>query len=438
MDGTGSGWRARWARRESERRRDAYEAAEDSWLRRDADLRQLCAQAEESEGWVEAPAGLPVALDDGEVVFAVLPAAELIEVAARHTAGLPTPELTVVPVERTARPPRLPTKTRVADAGMAVVTDRRILLLGRGGTREWTYPQLSGIAHDPAAPFTLLHTHDAAEMFGIRVPSAAASDFRLRLTLAYADAIGERDAVLDRLDEAVAAHWRTRPPTPAAATPAQAPASARLARPSLVAAVAVAIALAAVVGAVRWSAPQRPEAVVSAEVGAGAAPVGSTAPEADTAIGTAASSAAATPGTGTPGTTAAGATGSGPAAGTTAAGPGVSAPPGGPPVTPPGRPTPTTSSDPSTPSPTASPGSPSPTPGDRCGAPENPYGYNYCGGSYVDDPASDVCSYFDCVDTFWNGKGYMVQCQDGMVSMTGVQRGPCAEHSGTWRTVYDA
>ena len=81
-------------------------------------------------------------------------------------------------------------------------------------------------------------------------------------------------------------------------------------------------------------------------------------------------------------------------------------------------------------------GSPSPSAGDRCGAPENPYGYNYCGGSYIYDPAADVCDWFDCVATFWDGRGYLVQCKDGLVSRTGQPGGPCAGHEGTWRPVY--
>ncbi|RQX00182.1 hypothetical protein DKL51_07245, partial [Micromonospora globispora] len=230
-DGTASGWRARWVRRENERRRTAYEAAVAAWRRYDDQLRQVCARAEEPAERAETPVGVPVPLDDGEVVVTVQPAAELVEVTARHVAGLPAAGLTVVPVEETDRSPRLPKGVAVADAGMAVVTDRRLILVGRGGHREWPYEELTGVAHDPHEPFTLLHTHSRGGIGGVRVPRSAASAFRLHLTLAYAEAIGARDELLDQLDEELVAHSRRRPAVPAAATPADAPASARLARP---------------------------------------------------------------------------------------------------------------------------------------------------------------------------------------------------------------
>ncbi|GAA4570069.1 hypothetical protein GCM10023176_27920 [Micromonospora coerulea] len=434
-DDTATGWRARWARRENERRRTAYEAAVETWRRRDDELRRICARAEDPQEPLETPAGLPVTLDPDEVVATVQPVAELVEVAARHTAGLPAPELTVVPVEDRGGSSRLPKGVTVVDAGMAVVTDRRLILVGGRGTREWPYPRLTGVAHDPDEPFTLLHMDDRGRIGGVRVPAGAAADFRLRLTMAYADAAGGRDALLDRLDEAVVTHWRTRPATPGPATPADAPAAARLARPALVAAVAVLVALAAVAGTVRWSAADRPVVGMGLDGGPGAAPTGPVEPTASTAIGAPAGSVAPPTGTGPTDAAASGRPqpGTAPAAPAAAATTGTSSPPrGGPPTTSSVRPTPDRTG--ARPSPTS--GSPSPTPTGRCGAPENPYGYNYCGGSYVDDPAADVCSYFDCVATFWDGNGYVVQCNDGLVSMTGVPRGPCADHGGTRRPLY--
>ncbi|MEH0844419.1 hypothetical protein V6U81_18725 [Micromonospora sp. CPCC 205711] len=438
-DGTASGWRARWVIRENERRRTAYEAAVEAWRRRDNELRQFCARAEEPDQSAETPVGLPVDLEADEVVATVQPAAELLEVTARHTTGLPASDLTVVPVADPVRSPGLTKGIAVADAGMAVVTDRRLILIGRRGVREWPYPQLTGLAHHPEEPFTLLHEDGTGRIRGVRVPPTAASDFRLRLTVAYADAVGEMDELLDRLDEAVVAHWRTQPATPTPATPAEAPAAARLARPALVAAVAVLVALAGVVGAVRWSASDRP--VVGMEIGGGpgAASTAPAEPEPSTAIGAPLSSTAPTASTGAPppdATTAPGGSGPGTAPGPTSGpatwpGPGPTA--GATPTRPSARPT-ATSTGGGRPSPST--GSPSPTSGDLCGAPENPYGYNYCGGSYIYDPAADVCDWFDCVDTFWDGKGYLVQCEDGLVSMTGVQGGPCAGHGGTRRPGY--
>lgn len=72
-----------------------------------------------------------------------------------------------------------------------------------------------------------------------------------------------------------------------------------------------------------------------------------------------------------------------------------------------------------------------------CGAPGNPYGYNFCGtGGYVTSPPSAICSYFNCIANFFNGRGYMVECNDGTYSMSGGIRGACSYHGGEDRPVY--
>lgn len=72
-----------------------------------------------------------------------------------------------------------------------------------------------------------------------------------------------------------------------------------------------------------------------------------------------------------------------------------------------------------------------------CGAPSNPYGYNFCGrGGYVTNPPQDICSYFNCIPNFWNGVGYMEECHDATYSMSGGRRGACSYHGGELRPVY--
>jgi hypothetical protein len=74
-----------------------------------------------------------------------------------------------------------------------------------------------------------------------------------------------------------------------------------------------------------------------------------------------------------------------------------------------------------------------------CGAPANPFGYNFCGrGGSIHSPASTVCSYFNCIASFkpGAGKGYMVECNDGTYSRSGGISGACSQHTGVWRTVY--
>ncbi|MFR9778129.1 hypothetical protein ACL02O_19005 [Micromonospora sp. MS34] len=428
-DGAARGWRARWVGRENERRRAAYDAALDTWRRCDEELRRLYAEAEEPVPRAETAAGLPVDLDDDEIVLSVQPAAELVEVTARHTADLPTVELTVVPVAGTRPSPRPPKGVEVVDAGTAVVTDRRLILAGRHGCQEWPYRTVAGLAHHPGEPFTLLHPQGPGRIRGVRVPRVAASDFRLRITVAYAEATGARAALLDRLDDAIVAHWHDRPPIPAPATPADAPATARLVRPALIAAVAVALALAAVASVVHGSVPARPVVGMEVDRGTGVTPADPTLPSPSTGLGAPAGSteprtAGTTPyrppdGASAPAPSATAAATPTPTAGRTPVHP--PSPPGGPPSS---SPTPSTS--------------PSPTAADLCGAPPNPYGYNYCGGSLVYDPAPDVCDWFSCTANLWDGRGYLVQCEDDLVSRTGLPGGPCAGHGGTRRPVYVA
>jgi len=89
-----------------------------------------------------------------------------------------------------------------------------------------------------------------------------------------------------------------------------------------------------------------------------------------------------------------------------------------------------------TPTPVAKP-KPKPVVRSTCGAPSNPWGYNFCGrGSYIYTPAGAVCDYFACIGNFGNGVGYMVECNDGMYSMSGGRSGACSHHSGEERPVY--
>ncbi len=71
-----------------------------------------------------------------------------------------------------------------------------------------------------------------------------------------------------------------------------------------------------------------------------------------------------------------------------------------------------------------------------CGAPRNPYRLNLCGrGSLVYSPPDGVCGYFDCIDYFENGSGYMVRCNDGMYGLSGGRRGACSSHRGEGEAV---
>ncbi|HEU0072575.1 MAG TPA: hypothetical protein VFS30_01050 [Dehalococcoidia bacterium] len=42
----------------------------------------------------------------------------------------------------------------------------------------------------------------------------------------------------------------------------------------------------------------------------------------------------------------------------------------------------------------------------------------------------DFCSTHECIDNFENGKGYIVQCNDGKWSQSGGRQGACSQHGG--------
>ncbi|SBT52426.1 hypothetical protein [Micromonospora auratinigra] len=384
-DSTGSTWRYRWAHRQNERRQQAFRAADEAWRRRDDELRRLRTLAGSFHGSTEAGVGLPMELHPGEVVFWTLPAAQLVEV--RHTAVLPAPELLVEPDPPPLRP-RRPEGVKVADAGLAVLTNRRLVLLGGRGRRDWTYGKMTGLSHDPAAPVTLIQVLDRRRTSGLLLPTGAVADFRFKLTLAFADAIEQRAAVVAQLDALIEEHTAARPVRPAVLTPAQAHLSALV--PGGRRTVAAGAALALIVPAMLFESdpPVRPGSDVAA---------------------------AATPApTGTP---------------------------VAPPLAPVLRAEPTAAPRPergrSAPKTGASPhGSPQPSAERSCGAPVNPFGYDFCGGQRIRKPAAGVCDWFDCVPGFWAGKGWLVQCRDGTVSLTGGQRDSCAGHQGFRRTLW--
>jgi hypothetical protein len=104
-------------------------------------------------------------------------------------------------------------------------------------------------------------------------------------------------------------------------------------------------------------------------------------------------------------------------------------------------PTPTPSSIPSptqtptpthAPQPTQPPAKPTPCPGINC----NPWGYNFTLGNLIYRPPSNFCAYFNCIASFWNGSGYVVECQDTTYSLSGGTKGACFRHGGVLRTLY--
>ncbi|MFB9361901.1 hypothetical protein [Actinoplanes nipponensis] len=389
--------RSRWAERENDRRRRTFAAEMNEWRLRDETLR---AMRDAAAGYTGRPddGTLPVALRRDERIYLTLPGVYSVEAPGAH--GLPRVAPDDVPVTPAAGP--VPAGIRVGAGGTAVVTSRRLLFLGPQRNREWAYQHLTGMVHDAVVPMTLLEVGNRKSVSGLLVHVSAAAAFRFQVQLALAEAAGMRDALVARLDLLLAESGRRRPPPPPLAEPGQAPAGAAWSPVGVVAA-AVAVLVLLVCG------------------------IGALLP--DTAVRDAADEAAPVRVT----TTAAA-----PTAPALAIKPAVPSPA----VTSP-APAPTRSASPApsrSPSPaprrtTAKP-KPRPKPLALCGAPRNTEGFTFCGGSLIRRPDFAACQYFDCIPAFPDGRGYMIQCADGMLSMSGGRPGSCSHHGGNRRPVY--
>lgn len=85
----------------------------------------------------------------------------------------------------------------------------------------------------------------------------------------------------------------------------------------------------------------------------------------------------------------------------------------------------------------APPPPPTQAPVDLCGAPGNPWNYNFCGGNVIKSPPANFCDYFNCIPSFWKSAlGYVDQCVDGTYSHSGGRSGACSSHGGERRPLY--
>ncbi len=90
----------------------------------------------------------------------------------------------------------------------------------------------------------------------------------------------------------------------------------------------------------------------------------------------------------------------------------------------------------SAPSPTSALTAPTPAP---TAAPttlySNPWAYNFICCTQILSPPANFCDYFACIASFWNGVGYVIQCQDLTFSKSGGRSGSCSQHGGNYRAL---
>jgi hypothetical protein len=66
----------------------------------------------------------------------------------------------------------------------------------------------------------------------------------------------------------------------------------------------------------------------------------------------------------------------------------------------------------------------------------NPWGYTFTPGHYIFTVPAGFCTYFACSNNFYSGKGFVMECHDGMYSKSGGFSGSCSHHGGNWRPLY--
>ena len=439
----GSGWQTGWARRETARRKRAHDAATSVWARTDAELRGMVAAARAARP-VSAEQVPWLILRRGESVLWHSPGVRLV---TRHDhqewpalrppgfADFTLSQLTGALVDHT------PSQFPVLDSGPLAITSMRVAF-GGARPRDWVHVRVQGVAHDPRRTLTWLEGASGSDLTGLVLDPYAVAGFRFALTLALADAGGRRQSFAEHLERLLAAHQRTRPGPPPAADPEEAPtpaqvllggmrklclgpAGASVARRTVQCATVVAATLMLATMAL---ADPRPVANLSAAESArerAVAPPGSTPPGVVDAPPAASTAPVARPEeTVRPEPTSVPTT-----------------------VAPAHPPAPARSGGARVSEPSRQPAGPVPGQeglmtagvGTRCGAPVNPYGYHYCAsGQPVGDPAPGVCGYFRCGSHFWSDTGFLVQCRDGSVSMTGGRADACALHRGVLRVVRGA
>ncbi|WP_433332324.1 hypothetical protein [Spirillospora sp. CA-294931] len=380
--------RARWAARENERRRHAHEAALGRWHSDETLLRAMIRAAQ----FPHAITPPPIPLKRGEFplwsssdVYMVEPDAYVPLAAADHRAfSLET--FGTAP----GRPPH-----RIRDHGIALVTDRRVLFRGTGGTREWAHAKIVAIHHDPHSPCTLIHVANRKRTSGLLLHPSEVPAFRFAFTQGVAEHADDRAAFVAHLEALHENHRHAFPPPPLLARPEETPAPAGRIVAGVVAGVLALVVLIGLIGlVVAGQQPPNREATL-------------------TSPSTSASPTSPTPK---------------PPTRTTHAKPPQTITSTRPPPVESTRPPPVESTRP--------PPVRSAKPEKLCGAPSNPHGYSFCSGKRIYEPAPDVCGHFDCIPAFTTGKGYMIQCKDRKVSMSGGRPGACSHHGGVLRPVH--
>lgn len=397
----GSARRNRWAERQNARLAADYQAALAAWKQNEQTIIWYHERAQSAQP-LDSIDGLKLRRD--ERVLWMVPSAGMVELSNTVSLFAPVHEVYSPIRETGGHLPLAYAPSTVRDNGFVAITDSRVLFVGARGNREWTFAQLDGVAHGSNTPMTLMRVGNRQHLSGLLFPPDQASPFQFYLSLALAEYRNDRAGFVAHLAGLLAHHRRTPPLMSAPALPSNAPSGAALlarfyfGRPGAPVWRKFTPAMVTLVGLLCLCGALLPPPAVesegtSADRRAPAAGLAAPAPSSPTALPTASPT------------------------------PAESSP----------TPPPTTQAPP--PNPPPAPTTTKPKTVNLCGAPSNPWNYNFCGGSTISNPPDDFCSFFECIDNFWNGRGYVIQCKDNMFSKSGGISGSCSYHGGYRRSL---
>jgi hypothetical protein len=224
--------RQRWAERENRRRQADYRLRYERWSRINAALGRWLDMARTVHGY-DAAASVPpeVRLRCDERLFGSFSGAGLVEVkrptgvfdpaAAQHFSALNEAEGQAPSAGTTS--PAIPGQPSIKEDGDLILTSRRVTFHGASRNRDWRFDALVGVEHAVGQPLTLIHVTSRKKVSRIAVAAHLAADFRFLLTLALAHFRGDVTGFVQARETDHSRHAAVRPVRPAPVGPEQAP-----------------------------------------------------------------------------------------------------------------------------------------------------------------------------------------------------------------------
>lgn len=219
------------AERRERREYEAAQAALVKWESEVSEVESLLATSRDFEGFDPAEAESPLQLKKGEVIFAIVENAALVEprrLPGKWQGGSQAVSFRVAKGvywrtggTRGTYAQGEEAQQIIDDGGTAVITNQRIVFLGTKNTREWAFSKLLGVQHDQDLGVTYIQVSNRQKVSGFGYGGSAADTVRFRVDLALAVFNGKREEMVAELEEELGELKRERPALPPPPPPAE-------------------------------------------------------------------------------------------------------------------------------------------------------------------------------------------------------------------------